>query len=317
MKNSIDIDNIIARYFSGEEITHSQKDELMKWAAINPDEFNKLKKIMISTNFESNSDLIFDKDKAWAKIEPHLNTPVQRNFKRIALYFAYAASLLLIVGMTWFWPAKQAVSMTYANTENVLKNIILPDSSMVTLYPNSNIKYEAQAKEGNRGLKLIGKAFFKVKKDGRPFIVEAYNVKIMVLGTSFLVTSNSNNNAAVYVKTGLVSVENGKNKVLLRANQQAIVADNKIATSTISDPEVMFGNTSQSLVLNNCPISQAVSKIEKKFNVKIDIDDKLKGNRVTTKLKDDNLSSILKELSYICNCKCDTLSENHYKLYFP
>lgn len=63
----------------------------------------------------------------------------------------------------------------------------LADNSVVTLREGSTLRV-GKFDKGNRSVKLEGEAYFEIAKDAsRPFNVVSKNVKIQVLGTSFLV----------------------------------------------------------------------------------------------------------------------------------
>ncbi|HMI60186.1 MAG TPA: FecR domain-containing protein, partial [Puia sp.] len=73
------------------------------------------------------------------------------------------------------------------NAGNQQESIILPDSSIVTLYANSSIRYPEPFDKDKRVILLLaGKAVFKVVTDEtRPFTVTAGPVITTVLGTEF------------------------------------------------------------------------------------------------------------------------------------
>lgn len=317
MKSINDIDNLLARHFSKESLTAEQEVELMEWISQNRKEYDNLTGIMDRGSVSDN--LTFDTKAAWNKVEPLLNRSIKLNTHKIKVTLAYVASLVLLIGITVFWNKNSRIErFSYANSGIINESIILPDSSSVLLYPDSKIQYKAFKKKGTRQLTLTGKAFFNIKKkETRPFIIDAYDVKVEVLGTSFLIDAMDKDSAAVYVKTGIVRVDIKENNVLLKAGQQVKITKKEIIKSDIPDSTNIFGEQPAILSFNNTPIEEVVRQLENIFNVKIDLGKKIKRNRITSQLKIDNLSSILLELSYICDCKCDTISESHYKLYYP
>lgn len=312
-----DIDILLGRYLNKEALTTDQEIELLEWISQNREEYEQLIALMKEEN--TDDELTFDASKAWRKVEPVLTRKINFNTRKIKLSFAYAASLLLLLGITILWnlrPRTESLSCENIGVSN--ENIMLPDSSSIVLYPGSKVQYKGYKNKGIRKLILTGKAFFKVKKNkDRPFVIDAYNVKVEVLGTSFLVDAIANDSASVSVKTGIVKVGANDQKVILRANEQAKIREKKILKAKITDPAAVFGEKPLELIFDNAPIEDVVRQLEVIFNVKIELDKKVKQNKVTSKLKMDNLSNILLELNYICDCKCDTISNNHYKFYHP
>lgn len=141
-------------------------------------------------------------------------------------------------------------SVNHSHTE---KTITLSDHSQVVLKPNAKITYPSIFKNNKRVVYLHGDAFFKVSKNRqKPFYVYNKNLKVKVLGTSFLVQEAE---AQVSVSTGKVEVnENcsrglinfpGKkwaNAVLITANQKAILDDShhKIIKTLVAQPKPLY-----------------------------------------------------------------------------
>lgn len=316
MKNINDIESLLARDLSGENLTENQKNALQEWISANREEYDSLRSIMRETDIEQNSKIVFDSNVAWKKVEPQLISKMHFSSRIVSLSLVYAASILLLIGLTILLNRNiRTDSLSFENTSASIEKIMLPDSSFVNLYPGANIQYKAKDKSGKREVALTGKAFFKVTKDGRPFVIEAYNMNIEVLGTSFLVEACGKDSASVHVKTGLVKVKVNSQSVLLEAGKQVKVSGKKMIESTITYPEYLFSEKPNNLKFENSSMTEVVGRLEVIFNVKIDLDEKSKECRVTTQIEIDNLQEILTELSYICNCEYDKIAENHYKFY--
>ncbi len=317
MKSTEDINNLLAKHFSKEPLSEVQKAELEEWIGSNREEYGRLQRLM-ANNLKSEPSVDFDAVKAWLMVEPKLATKRHPSLKVIYSMTAVAASILIAVGITLFLLGKNSMeSVQYANSSDNVEAVVLPDGTRVKLYPGSNAEYKASKDEGDRYLTLYGKAFFDVKKDPeRPFIVSAYNVKVEVLGTSFLVDAKSRDNAEIYVKSGIVRVSSSTRHLLLRANEQVKIEAGKIRKDNIPDAVNFFMGKPQILKYTNAPIANIVENLEKIYQVKIDVEEGIRENKVTTQLKLVDLDSILVELSYLCNCKYAKIAENHYKLYY-
>ncbi len=99
----------------------------------------------------------------------------------------------------------------------------LPDGSQIALNQQSELSYSSDFAAQERRVKLKGEAFFDVRRDeAKPFIIEAAEAKITVLGTSFNVRAYPKEDVVVvYVVSGKVSVEiegAGKPKLLLKGD---------------------------------------------------------------------------------------------------
>lgn len=136
---------------------------------------------------------------SWDKLEKALvdNPPHKQGrtffFKRsVRAYVGIAASLIMLFGLgIWkYWntpPRPTAITFTTSSTE--IKEIMLPDSSFISLNANSSISYNPQQweREQVRTIILVGEAFFEVreKKNRLPFHVITEALTVKVLGTSF------------------------------------------------------------------------------------------------------------------------------------
>jgi transmembrane sensor len=92
-----------------------------------------------------------------------------------------------------------------------IRRILLPDSSVVILNPNSSISYPSSfADISDRTIELAGNAFFEVKKkaDSRPFTVHSHMLSIAVTGTEFNVNARSKATEVVLTK-GQVKISIG------------------------------------------------------------------------------------------------------------
>lgn len=171
------------------------------------------------------------------KIHQRIGTPRAGFWATIRLrkWKLAAAALVIVVAGSgymfrdtwgrWFNPV-QMVEVATATHER--KIVYLPDSSTVSLEPNTVLSYPGEFNGETREVKLKGEAFFEVTKDAQhPFIIRTQFIDATVLGTSFNVQANGDQHARIVVVTGRVKVEPvGKekqgNEVIVSANQSVI-----------------------------------------------------------------------------------------------
>jgi len=120
----------------------------------------------------------------------------------------------------------------------------LEDGTKILLNSDSKIKYPVKFIKGeNRQVELLyGEAFFDVSSsqnnDGSEFIVSTKTQKINVLGTKFNIKAYGEDDIiTTTLVEGKVKVENGRNQILLSANQQSKVDSNSPDIS-VSDVDV-------------------------------------------------------------------------------
>ncbi|MFC6100127.1 FecR family protein [Olivibacter domesticus] len=225
--------------------------------------------------------------------------------KRVGIYwpgiFSAAATLTLLLVAIGLWKvSEQDVPLTvkenptliqhvpqwkvYRNTS--LKNIklSLPDSSLVTLYPQSTLKHLAHFTDSSRETYLEGKAFFAVVKDkSRPFSVFAGGLKTIALGTSFTINTTVNGNKTIVkLHTGKVQVQmehpmdNAMNKILLPGeaftfnritNKEVIKAGKPLR----NDPESSFEIVDNTLQFKNIKLNEVLKILADAYQVKIEV----------------------------------------------
>ena len=320
MKDNEEINGLLAKHFSHEPLSTNEQEALEAWIRSNADEYQQLKEWM-DTPLETDSLPDFNAEKAWNKIEGKLEEKPRkvlsikwkRNYSKLA--FAASVALIAIIGILYNvkTDTKEALKH-YANATSGINHLLLPDSTEVTLYPNTRLTY----KSGNtREVTMEGKAFFHVKKDRKPFRITVSALSIEVLGTSFLVDAQEQAKAGVFVKNGIVRVTTERQETTLTANEQVEVANGSMKTGRIDNADELFGENATVLTFTHTPLSEAVQEIEKHTGIRIELDKGFEQDAITTRLKPDNINNILKELTFICGCKCDTVEKGkHYRLYY-
>lgn len=319
MKNRNDIDELLAKHFADEPLDKEQQQELEEWKIAHQEEFDHLSQLMhlISKQAEQ---VHFDSSQAWNKIENRLSghDTARLSSRRIWQIGSIAASLLLIIGLSiyWFSPSSSQPVPEYANAGNTEKLIVLPDSSEVTLSPASRLAYHT-GPDGCRRVELEGKAFFSVRKNGTRFLVNTPSLDVEVLGTSFLVQAvQGKDMTGVYVATGKVKVSASDSDFTLHACEKLEIADGEIRTGKIENPQNVFESYHHELQFEETPLAEVIRQICQQTGVRIDLDDNLKNNKITTRIDLLDIESILTEISLLCHCRCDTLiTGKHYRLH--
>lgn len=153
----------------------------------------------------------------------HLTNIVSyQKFARIA---AVIIPLFLFAGGMFYYlsPQNEMIEVSVAYGEQ--KRLILPDSSEVWLNAGSTILYPETFAKDKRLVMLDGEAYFSVKKDtASPFIVEASQLSVKVLGTRFNVKAYPNDEK---ITTTLTS---GKVEVSVQSQPPHILKPNEQLT---------------------------------------------------------------------------------------
>ncbi|WP_267350374.1 FecR domain-containing protein [Sphingomonas sp. GM_Shp_2] len=131
---------------------------------------------------------------------------------------AVAATVMAAIGISR-WSAGERIS----TPKGSLRREALADGSAVTL--NSNAEISVVLEQSVRRVHLIaGEVNFDVAKDrARPFLIDAGDVRVRVVGTSFLVRRDEND-VAVTVREGVVEVRrSGGAPVRLGAGDRLLI----------------------------------------------------------------------------------------------
>ncbi|MHA4809416.1 FecR family protein [Flavitalea flava] len=107
---------------------------------------------------------------------------------------AAALTALVIPAYLLIKPGKKDTLLIVRTGYQEMKRIILPDSTVILLNPNSSLQYSSNFPDAaSREVSLEGNAFFKVRKDPgvKKFVVHAHDLSITVLGTEFNVNART------------------------------------------------------------------------------------------------------------------------------
>jgi transmembrane sensor len=221
----------------------------------------------------------------------------------------------------------QIVEVPYGSKSRV----VLPDGSVVILNSGSSLKYSnSDFSSDKRSVYITGEGFFNVTKNpSRPFYVTTPGIRVKVLGTTFNVKAYSDEDIEeTTLVTGKVEIFASSDKeekgrpIVLSPNQKAVfvkseneflsadsatsgmvtipVKLNKVNLQSSSKTEQVISWKENTLVFDNEPFSSLVVRIERWYNVKIDVDyPELYTTRFTGKFDKETLEQVLIALETI------------------
>ena len=254
-----------------------------------------------------------------AHLEANLDKQAQRISKPRILQFikpiAVAASLALLLALGFYLRNETPVQiaetpavpvhinkpLVHENHSGVNKEIQLPDGSAVTLLPQSKITLATNF-ETNRSITLQGQAIFTViKNKDNPFSVISGQISTTALGTKFLVDEKSK---LIQLFEGKVVVKSNTtaltiNDVFLVAGQQVTI-DIHTMTARVSNiyrkiprqiiankipgeiPEPAVVNEIAELEFYQAPLSEVVTKLNRRYGKNVDVDSSLLAGKYFT-----------------------------------
>ncbi|WBL24324.1 FecR family protein [Zunongwangia sp. HGR-M22] len=259
------------------------------------------------------NDLALNYEVSQQKIEGKIK---QRSSYR-KLYAFAALIIILVTSSVYIFSFLDESNYTNIKTAEAGERLrfTLPDSSEVILNSGSKLKY-AENFENPREVWLEGKGFFEVTKDKkRPFLVHTENMVIKVLGTSFEINTN-NDQQTVSLATGKVNVlfKHSNDEVnLLPKEQLSWNRNTNEITKRNFNPEKTLAWKENILLLDNLSLKDALPKIKTFFGVQFIIQDKnLENQRITGAFKDQNLEEFINSMEFITNVKVVKKSPKNY-----
>ena len=249
---------------------------------------------------------------AWMRLEQRLDIkdPVPARFKGRKNYFpiqprlAYAFALMIIALLTGPKIYDLATHITVSTERGSETEINLTDGTSVRLNSESSLKYKRNFNSESRIVNLSGEGYFQVVKGDYPFTVNTQYSKVTVLGTKFNVLAR-NENVEVVVNEGAISFipKQGKlktGKVIVKAGHYANTNDP--APQPLPHPEYP-GWIHDKLIINNTNLEIVCAKIERKFNVNIELaSDQLHDISITGVINAVDLDGVLTTLA-ICSSR--------------
>ena len=280
----------IAAYFSG---NHSQRDELeiMEWRK-NPENEKIYQELADLWNNSSRLDkgkVKVDVEQAWKVMEAKMKEAGNEK-KILPLRYVWMAAAVLVPLMLGIWmmnyfnnetrvpeaksmakvtPAKKApeIKMVEIITTDSVKQVYLPDSTLVSLNINSVFRYPEKFTGNERGVFLEGEAFFDVAENkDQPFIIRTETSITRVVGTSFnLKAYKDHEDVELVVESGTVvfaASDEGSEKLTLQAND-------KVTLNKKSKKAVKSKHTPSKIKWDASKLKLKIKKLSRKIKKKI------------------------------------------------
>jgi ferric-dicitrate binding protein FerR (iron transport regulator) len=272
-----------------------------------------------------------DNSLIWDKLEfnKSMRTGAGLKFRFGWKMWTAAASVFIILGATLdldFWYKSSVTESDYvqqkfnkrellkeiSNTTQVALSIVLPDSSKITLKPNSKISYNPFFAGNLREVFLSGEAFFDVRKNPeKAFVVHSNGLVTKVLGTIFSVKAFENDEKVIVkVQTGKVTVYSAKSSknedpetggLILFPNQKVEfgTTEDRFIRTLVEKPMLLKPNADiNQFTFKNTPAATIFKALENAYGVELIYDkDLLSSCYLTTTLTDE---SLFEKLDIIC-----------------
>ena len=148
--------------------------------------------------------------------------------------------------------------------------LTLPDGTKVWLNAASTIRYPTAFSGAERKVDITGEAYFEVKKDKIPFVVNADDrAEITVLGTHFNVNSYSNEESlATTLLEGSVRVRKGNKNKLIRPGEQALVTTDVEVVRDVNTAQVVAWKEGL-FDFDGASLEQVMRQLERWYDIEV------------------------------------------------
>lgn len=211
-------------------------------------------------------------DRAWAKVEARMAEaegkgrviPIRRvQWRR----WAVAAAVVVGVLLAARWVMQPSLEQ-FASLNEPL-DALLADNSTVVLSPGTSI----DARMGHeRRIRLKGEAYFAVQRDeARPFVINAGDVQVTVLGTAFTVAAyDTSDIVEVRVRSGRVRVLAGADSLVLNAGEHARYSKSRhMLERAPASPAEVWGW--RILHFDSAPLDMVAGQLERIYKVRVQL----------------------------------------------
>lgn len=268
---------------------------------------------------------------AWAEaskelfLRKHART-VDRQPHLLAVKWAAAAAILIIIagaGLFFsgtFAPQRHKALMAYHVETGAggLKQITLPDSTVVWLNTNSRLDWSSDFGSAKRRVVLSGEASFDVHHDTEhPFVVHTRDADIQVLGTYFNVATETGSAAATQVallrgKVALQLNEADSMQLVLRPGELASCsAGKKMLRKRRTDVRPYFSWTSGGFHAEDMALYAVIEKLCTRYGYTLSWDNRKGGHKhISVTFPRQEFKSMLGALCYVNHLKF-TIDHHH------
>ena len=192
--------------------------------------------------------------------------------------FAVAATILLVVGVSLFLGKDAIIYKSIETTYGEIKQVTLPDGSIVTLNANSEIRFSRfNFSTKTREVMLNGEADFSVvhtKSNQRFVVITNNNLAVTVLGTQFSVYNRLKKSEVVLrkgkVELSYTSVNSNQNKLLvLKPGDKFIKNDRGTDEVHLLNTEEAVAWKNHDFLFEGTSLAQVANTINESFGIKL------------------------------------------------
>ncbi|MEI7980454.1 MAG: FecR domain-containing protein [Bacteroidota bacterium] len=299
---------LITKYFCG-EASAGEINTLEQWVKTDPanrnvfEEYGKTWSALEKSKINATLNL----DREWQTLQSKTSgiRPSASGIRFRTLRLPRIAALFLLLAVPAFLLYRY-LSRTVEKKCSAPQEVTcctLPDGTVVTLNTGATLVYPSHFSDSLRTVTLTGEAWFEVSPDKvKPFIIAAENVRIRVLGTSFLVnTMTSDDTKEIILSSGKVMVyyENrpDKNATLSPGEKAEAITDGYVILKEKNTNMNWLSWKTRRMVFDNTPLTEVAVLLAKVYHTPVSVtEESLNNCRITATFDNQSLESVLNVL---------------------
>ncbi len=334
-EETYDINEVIIRYLDG-SAGLEEKTLLLQWlkqSDHNRDDFTATRDLWLSCNVAAGDEL--EVDIALGKLKDRILQEQGRMEKEsraerkplsvVLRWTRVAAVLLLLLGIGYAigsWRGHSVPDIVVQNQLITAKGskgrFTLPDGSVVWLNSETRLTYPNQFAGDKRLVTLEGEAYFEVAKDAKkPFVVQAGEIDVEVLGTCFNVDSYSSDEL---VQTALlngsvkISGKTIKEPVYLKPNELFRYRKSDQVSSVEEAKVGLYADwIKDRLVFDNDYLSDILISMEGRYNMDIECPKPFAAStRLSFTIRQESIEEVLEAISLIAPIRYEIKDRKAY-----
>lgn len=279
----------------------------------NRKEYNKWLRIWQTAEATEKIDKI-DVDKNWNELKSRLSSKQQKRtvWLKVAATLLIVAAVLFLIEQVTDDSTSEMINFTAQTDEQ----LVLPDGSEVWLKAGSQLNYPENFDAELRQVALVGEALFEIEKDpDKPFIIDADESQVKVLGTIFnLRTEDANGRLELVLLEGKVQFNTANEQVILTPGQKVKLGDDGYLTKVVNTNPNFLAWRTGNFVFTNTPMSQVINDLANAYGFTYSFaDSSFEICPLTSKYEQESIDSILLTLEALFGAQFN-LSNNQLEI---
>ncbi len=240
--------------------------------------------------------------------------PIRTWAWRVAAVFAVTVFAVVLNHLM----QRDSGSVTFAAASGEVRHIELADGSSVRLLGGSSLAYDGRDDAFDRHVRLTGRAFFDIVKDGKSFTVETPTAWTTVLGTTFGVQADEAATEVVLVngRVSLAPRPDLEHAVFLQPGEMSRVEGHAPPTAPTSVDVSAALDWPGLFVFRATPLDDAIARLSRHFGAHVTLGTGLAADSVSgTFGQDESLEGILRTLAVTLSAEVEKTDDGGYVIH--